>query len=65
MTEQATTPADKKAAAHRPRGIECPSCGCKHLHVLITRTVPGGYIRRRRRCRNCGRKITTYEHSIG
>jgi len=47
------------------RGLECPRCGCRHFHVIYTRPSGQGRIRRRRECRHCGRRITTYEHSIG
>ncbi len=43
------------------RGLECSRCGCKHFYVLFTRPAGGGRIRRRRQCRHCGKRITTYE----
>ncbi len=43
------------------RGIECPSCGCRLFRVLYTRRSIGDRILRRRECRNCGRRVTTYE----
>ena len=43
------------------RGLECPRCGCRHFHVLYTRAAIGGRILRRRECRHCGRRLTTYE----
>jgi len=43
------------------RGLECPRCGCRHFHVLYTRAAMGGRILRRRECRHCGRRLTTYE----
>jgi len=42
-------------------GLSCPECGCRHLFVLYTRARGGGRILRRRECRNCGRRISTYE----
>jgi len=42
------------------RGILCPKCGCHHFFVIYTRATEGG-TRRRRECRHCGHKITTYE----
>lgn len=42
-------------------GISCPGCGCRHLIVLDTRKTWGSRIRRRRQCRHCARKVTTYE----
>ena len=45
------------------RGLECPRCGCGHFRVLYTRPASGGRVLRRRECRHCGRRITTYEHN--
>jgi len=45
-------------------GLECPACGCRHFFVIYTRPTPGGRIRRRRECRHCGRRITTYEKPV-
>jgi len=47
------------------RGLECPRCGCRHLRVLYTRRAWGGRILRRRECRHCGRRMTTYETLAG
>lgn len=58
-------PAERLHPAPDKRGIECPACGCRHFHVLYTRRAIGKRILRRRECRNCGRRITTYEQSIG
>lgn len=43
------------------RGLECPDCGCMHFRVLYTRRAWGGRLLRRRTCRHCGRRVTTYE----
>lgn len=43
------------------RGLACRDCGCRQFHILYTRSVPGGRILRRRECRHCGRRVTTYE----
>ena len=48
---------------NQKRGLECPRCGCAHFRVLYTRRALGGRLLRRRECRHCGRRITTYEHS--
>lgn len=51
---------------HKPdkrRGLECPRCGCGHFRVLYTRRALGGRLLRRRECRYCGRRITTYEQT--
>jgi len=53
-----TRPAEK-------RGLECPKCGCRHFFVIYTRPVAGGRLMRRRECRHCARRITTYETSLG
>ena len=42
-------------------GLECTRCGCNHFYVLYTRPRADGKILRRRECRHCGHKITTYE----
>jgi len=43
------------------RGLACPTCGCGHFRVLYTRRALGGRLLRRRECRYCGRRMTTYE----
>lgn len=43
------------------RGIRCPKCGCAHFRVIYTRQAWGGVIRRRRECRNCGKRMITTE----
>ena len=43
------------------RGLECRHCGCKHFRVIYTRPTWGGRIMRRRECRNCGKRMTTWE----
>ncbi len=47
------------------RGIACPRCGCRHFRVIYTRRARGSRILRRRECRHCGRRITTYESLAG
>ena len=42
-------------------GLECRECGCKHFRVVYTRPYHGGRIMRRRECRHCGKRITTWE----
>lgn len=56
---QLTTESDEK-----PTGLECPACGCRHWYTIETRTQMK-YIRRRRQCRHCGRRVTTSERIIG
>lgn len=47
------------------RGIECRVCGCRHFVVVYTRPLSGGRIMRRRECRHCGTRTTTFEQEIG
>lgn len=47
------------------RGLVCRTCGCRHFRVLYTRSAWGGRLLRRRECRHCGRRITTYEEPAG
>lgn len=42
-----------------------PGGGCAHFRVLYTRRAWGGRLLRRRECRHCGRRVTTYEAANG
>jgi transcriptional regulator NrdR family protein len=53
--------ASDKPSLQQKRGLECPNCGCAHFRVLYTRRAVGGRLLRRRECRYCGRRVTTYE----
>ena len=55
----------KAGEPKKHRGLECPLCGCGHFRVLYTRRAYGGRLLRRRECRHCGRRITTYEKIEG
>jgi DNA-directed RNA polymerase subunit RPC12/RpoP len=57
-TLQITSPADQ-------RGLVCRHCGCRHFRVIYTRPAWGGRIMRRRECRHCGRRVTTWERTAG
>ena len=57
--------ASNPPASTPKRGLECPTCGCGHFRVLYTRRALGGRLLRRRECRYCGRRMTTYESSAG
>jgi hypothetical protein len=61
MNENATVMDDPD----EKRGLECRHCGCKHFRVVYTRPTWGGRIMRRRECRNCGRRMTTWEKPGG
>ena len=41
--------------------MRCPHCGCDQHKVIDTRDASDA-IRRRRECRNCEQRFTTYEH---
>jgi transcriptional repressor NrdR len=42
--------------------VRCPECGQDDDHVVDSRPQPGGEaIRRRRECRGCGSRFTTFE----
>ena len=53
-------PVDVHLSAEPEQGLECPTCGCRHLPVLYTRHRDKQTIRVRQ-CRNCGRRIVTRE----
>lgn len=45
--------------------MKCPYCGdSQQNHVVDTSPDPSGGIRRRRHCRNCGNRFSTYERAI-
>ena len=56
---------DANGDRDKDRGIECPKCGCRHFRVIYTRAARGNRIIRRRECRHCGRRMTTYERTSG
>lgn len=58
-----TRPDTPPTPAKQQRGIVCPRCGCAHFRVIYTRASWGERIIRRRECRHCGRRITTYERA--
>jgi transcriptional regulator NrdR family protein len=58
-------PMKRSVTEDAPKGLVCRSCGCRHFRVLYTRRAWGGRLQRRRECRHCGRRITTYEQPAG
>ena len=46
-------------------GLRCKTCNCGHFYTLYTRRVYGNRIRRRKECRNCGKRVTTTEKVVG
>ena len=47
------------------RGLVCPHCQCRHFFVVYVRRARKRRVMRRRECRNCGHRITTYEKASG
>jgi hypothetical protein len=47
------------------RGLVCRHCGWSRFRVIYTRAAIGGRVVRRRECRNCLERITTWEKAIG
>lgn len=56
---------EEKPSEEEDRGIRCRECGCGHFRVVYTRPAWGGKLVRRRECRHCGQRITTWEREIG
>ncbi len=50
-----------KPNSDEQRGITCRRCEGSHFQVIYTRKVRGGRIMRRRECRYCGQRVTTWE----
>jgi transcriptional regulator NrdR family protein len=45
-------------------GLRCRKCGGSRFRVIYTRARDGKIIRRRE-CRECGTRVTTWERAIG
>jgi transcriptional regulator NrdR family protein len=41
--------------------MTCPKCNSPNQYVIDSRDAPGNMIRRRRNCRACNHRWTTYE----
>ncbi len=52
---------EKKKEDH---GLCCRHCGCGHFRVIYTRPTWGNRIMRRRECRHCGKRMTTWERAM-
>lgn len=63
MQERATSRNDKEPKVKEGRP-ECRSCGCQHLPVSRT-YYRNKRVCRERYCRNCGRRMITYEAEPG
>jgi transcriptional repressor NrdR len=44
--------------------MKCPSCGSTSTHVIDTVREPNGGIRRRRECKECGKRFSTVERIV-
>jgi len=60
MTQATTNP----SLPPRHQGLVCRQCGCRHFLTVYTRPRGDGIVRRKR-CRNCGKPITTREKMLG
>jgi transcriptional regulator NrdR family protein len=47
------------------RGLVCRHCGWTRFWVIYTRAAIGGRVVRRRECRKCRVRVTTWERAIG
>lgn len=57
----APLPPPAKPAPDPPRGLVCAVCGCQDFWVVYTRAWNKGRIMRRRECRHCQTRKTTFE----
>ena len=60
MNESTTPPAGPETHV----GLRCQRCGHQKFHVVYTRRAAGSKVVRRRECRHCGRRFTTWERAI-
>ncbi len=70
MDDAKQTISEPKTACPEPnrrdaRGLECRHCGCRHFRVVYTRPTWGDRIMRRRECRHCSKRMTTWEKAGG
>jgi len=57
------TTTNTSTQSEEQRGLACRHCGCKYFRVVYTRPSWGGRIMRRRECRHCGKRLTTWERA--
>jgi hypothetical protein len=57
-----TEPGRDTAIEHR--GLSCLACGSDRLRVVYTRGRNGGVVQRRRECRDCKQRATTWERVV-
>lgn len=56
---------DEQKLPNEDRGLRCFNCGCQAFRVIYTRRARGEKLVRRRECRDCGQRLTTWERAIG
>ncbi len=59
MSDNSTQPTEIGA------GLRCRKCGRRRFRVIYTRPAPDGKVLRRRECRACATRFTTWEGRIG
>ncbi len=47
------------------RGLRCRGCGFNKSNVIYTREASRKTLMRRRECRKCGKRVTTFERQFG
>lgn len=55
----------RNVAGTEGRGLQCWKCSGNQFRVIYTRRARGGKLIRRRECRGCRARITTWEKMIG
>lgn len=60
-----TIVSNKEEPLDDDRGLRCRHCGCRQFSVVYTRRAWGSKLVRRRECRHCGQRVTTWERMIG
>ena len=58
---RSTKATGRRKTDQKRKGLECHACGCRHFLVVYTRPTRDGRIMRRRECRHCGKRMTTWE----
>ena len=54
----------ENANEDKQRGLQCRQCGGRRFRVIYTRAADAKVVRRRE-CRKCATRITTWERAIG
>ncbi len=57
----ATRAGTKQRSTDEARGLVCDGCGGRKWRVVYTRGRLDQVVQRRRECKGCGRRITTWE----